>query len=134
MTTLDADRLQEFFRPKSVALVGATDKSGWSMSTYNNLLQHGFAGDVHLVNPKTPVVHGVETHRSLSDIPGPVDLAYVMTPIEVVPRILEEGAARGVRNYVILTAGYGEVGGEGEEGRVGKECGSRVDLGGGRVI
>lgn len=90
MSTLDADRLQEFFRPKSVALVGATDKSGWSLSTYNNLLQHGFSGDVHLVNPKTPVVHGVETHRSLSAIPGPVDLVYVMTPIEVVPLVLEE--------------------------------------------
>ncbi len=113
MSTLDADRLQEFFRPKSVALVGATDKSGWSLSTYNNLLQHGFSGDVHLVNPKTPVVHGAETHRSLSAIPGPVDLAYVMTPIEVVPLVLEEGAARGIRNYVILTAGYGEVGEEG---------------------
>jgi len=106
-------RLHEFFRPKSVALVGATDKSGWSTSTYNNLLLHGFAGDVHLVNPKTRTVHGADAYESLSAIPGPVDLAYVMTPIDVVPRVLEEGAGRGIRNYVILTAGYGEVGEEG---------------------
>ena len=105
--------LQAFFRPRSVALVGATDKSGWSLSTFNNLRLHGFDGDIHLVNPKTAVVHDTPTHPSLSAIPGPVDLAYVMTPIEVVPHVLREGAARGIRHYVVLTAGYGEVGGEG---------------------
>jgi acyl-CoA synthetase (NDP forming) len=105
--------LQDFFRPKSVALVGATDKSGWSISTYNNLREHGFGGEVHLVNPRTAVVHGVDTHPSLAAIPGGVDLAYVMTPIEVVPQMLREGASVGIRNYVVLTAGYGEVGHEG---------------------
>jgi acyl-CoA synthetase (NDP forming) len=102
-----------FFRPRSVALVGATDKSGWSVATFANLREHGFTGEVHLVNRRTPEVHGTATHASLSDIPGPVDLAYVMTPIEVVPTVIREGASLGIRHYVVLTAGYGEVGGEG---------------------
>ncbi|WP_036553598.1 acetate--CoA ligase family protein [Nocardioides insulae] len=105
--------LRAFFRPKSVALVGATDKSGWSTSTFANLREHGFDGEVHLVNPRTEVVHGEQTHPSLSAIPNQVDLAYVMTPVDVVPGVLRDGAAAGIRNYVILTAGYGEVGGQG---------------------
>jgi acetate---CoA ligase (ADP-forming) len=101
------------FNPASIALVGATDKSGWSVNTFTNLRLHGFAGPVHLVNPHTDVVHGEPAYRTLSDVPGPVDLVYVMVPATVVPEILAEGARRGIRNYVILTAGFGETGGEG---------------------
>lgn len=106
-------KMDGFFTPGSVALVGATDKSGWSISTFNNLREHDFPGEVYLVNPRTEVVHGHKAYKSLSDIGQPVDLAYVMTPVEVVPHVLREGAALGTRHYVILTAGYGEVGGEG---------------------
>ncbi|MFH7322916.1 acetate--CoA ligase family protein [Aeromicrobium sp. JJY06] len=102
-----------FFRPKSVALVGATDKSGWSVATFANLQVNGFTGDVYLVNPKSPEVHGTKAYASLADIPGQVDLVYVMTPIDVVPDVIRLGAQRGTRHYVVLTAGYGEVGGEG---------------------
>lgn len=105
--------MTRFFTPQSVALVGATDKSGWSINTFNNLRDHGFPGEVYLVNPRTEVVHEQRAHQSLTAIGKPVDLAYVMTPIEIVPQVLREGAALGTRNYVVLTAGYGEVGGEG---------------------
>lgn len=103
----------ELFNPRSIALVGATDKSGWSISTLLNLRTHGFAGEVHLVNPRGGVVHGMPAHRSLSEIPGPVDLAYVMVPTGAVLPVLREGAKLGIRSYVILTAGFGEAGPEG---------------------
>jgi len=103
----------DLFNPRSVALVGATDKSGWSISTLANLRMHGFAGPVHLVNPRGGVVHGERAHTSLSAIPEPVDLAYVMVPTTAVLPVLEEGAKLGIRSYVILTAGFGEVGPEG---------------------
>ncbi|KAB8182845.1 acetate--CoA ligase family protein [Microbispora catharanthi] len=103
----------ELFNPRSIALVGATDKSGWSISTLTNLRTHGFRGPVHLVNPRGGVVHGEQAHRSLSDIPGQVDLAYVMVPTTAVLPVLREGAKLGVRHYVILTAGFGETGPEG---------------------
>jgi acyl-CoA synthetase (NDP forming) len=106
------------FNPASIALVGATDKSGWSVNTFANLRLHGFAGPVHLVNPHTEVVHGERAHRTLSDLPEPVDLAYVMVPTKIVPAVLEEGARLGIRNYVVLTAGFGETG---EEGRLREE-------------
>ncbi|WP_114908097.1 acetate--CoA ligase family protein [Ornithinimicrobium murale] len=110
MTTMDG-----FFTPSSVALVGATDKSGWSLSTFNNLRdpEHGYPGEVYLVNPRTEVVHDTQAYPSLTAIGKPVDLAYVMTPVSVVPQVLREGAALGTRHYVVLTAGYGEIGGEG---------------------
>lgn len=107
------DGVRALFNPTSIALVGATDKSGWSLSTYHNLHEHGFTGPVHLVNPRTETVHGQRTHRSLSDIGEPVDLAYVMVPTAAVLPVLREGADLGIRNYVVLTSGFGETGGQG---------------------
>jgi acyl-CoA synthetase (NDP forming) len=105
--------LETLFHPRSIALVGATDKSGWSVNTLANLRLHGFAGPVYLVNPRTEVVHGERAHRTLAGLPGPVDLAYVMVPTGVVLDVLREGADAGVLAFVILTAGFGETGPEG---------------------
>jgi acyl-CoA synthetase (NDP forming) len=117
-TVPSPDDLRALFRPSSIAMVGATDKSGWSLSTFDNLRRHGFAGKVHLVNPRTEVVHGEPAHRGLAEIGEPVDLAYVMVPTPAVLPVLREGAAAGVRHYVVLTAGFGETG---EEGRLREE-------------
>ena len=106
--------MRTLFHPTSIALVGATDKSGWSKNTFDNLRNHRFPGSVHLVNPRTDVVHGQRAHRSLAAIGEPVDLAYVMVPTAAVLPILREGAALGIRNYVVLTAGFAETGAEGE--------------------
>ncbi len=105
--------LGTLFHPRSIALVGATDKSGWSANTHANLRLHEFGGPVYLVNPRTEVVHGERAHRTLAGLPGPVDLAYVMVPTGVVLDVLREGADAGVRAFVILTAGFGETGPEG---------------------
>jgi acetate---CoA ligase (ADP-forming) len=105
--------LRALFHPRSIALVGATDKSGWSANTFANLQLHEFGGPVHLVNPRTEVVHGQRAHRTLADLPGPVDLAYVMVPTGAVLDVLREGAEAGIRAFVILTAGFGETGPEG---------------------
>lgn len=112
-TQAGAEAMRALFAPKSIALVGATDKSGWSLSTFDNLRNHGFSGPVHLVNPRTEVVHGQRAHRSLSEIGEPVDMAYVMVPTPAVLPVLREGAGLGIRSYVVLTAGFGETGPEG---------------------
>ncbi|MEU8148017.1 acetate--CoA ligase family protein [Nonomuraea sp. NPDC048901] len=105
--------VEALFNPGSIALVGATDKSGWSISTLLNLRTYGFAGPVYLVNPRGGTVHGEPAHRSLAEVPAPVDLAYVMVPTGAVLGVLREGAKLGIRCYVILTAGFGEAGPEG---------------------
>jgi acetate---CoA ligase (ADP-forming) len=110
-----APGIRALFSPASIAMVGATDKSGWSVNTLANLRRYGFAGPVHLVNPRGGIVHGERAYRSLREVPGPVDLVYVMVPTPAVIDVLREGAALGIRSYVVLTAGFGETGTEGRK-------------------
>ncbi|QFG21644.1 acetate--CoA ligase family protein [Actinomadura sp. WMMB 499] len=104
--------LRELFTPKSIALIGATDRSRWSQFTHQNL--RDFDGPVYRINPHGGTVHGGPAYRSVAEVPGPVDLAYVMVPTKAVLPVLRECAAAGVRAAAVLTAGFAEVG---EEGR-----------------
>jgi acyl-CoA synthetase (NDP forming) len=109
------DRLRAFFHPNNIALVGATDKSRWSRSTYINLQNFGGRGDnkIFLVNPNRPVIHGQAAVPSLLDIAEPVDLAFVMVSTGQVLQVLKDADAADIRNLVILTSGFSEMGSEG---------------------
>jgi acyl-CoA synthetase (NDP forming) len=109
-TRVDPDRVHSFFHPRSIALIGATDKSEWSATTFANLVSRQFAGQVHLVNPRGGSVHGQEAVASIGELPDDVDLAYVMVATTNILTVLRDLAARGIRNTVILTAGFGEAG------------------------
>jgi acetate---CoA ligase (ADP-forming) len=110
---ISAERLHTFFRPRSMALVGATDNSRWSIYTFENLKKMGFPGPVYLVNPNREIVHGERAFRSLRDLPERVDLAFIMVTTQRVLSLVEEGATAGIRNFVVLTAGFSEAGAEG---------------------
>jgi len=71
MPDVTSERLSEFFRPKNIAMVGATDSFRMSGAAYHNLGLHGFAGQVHLVNPRTPVVTPANRPEP-GEIDGPV--------------------------------------------------------------
>ncbi|WP_074955314.1 acetate--CoA ligase family protein [Alicyclobacillus macrosporangiidus] len=105
--------LRRLFHPRSIALVGATDNSRWSIFTFNNLKEWKFPGPIYCVNPHWEVVHGQRAFRSLLEVPEPVDLAYVMVPSHVVLQVMEEASQKGIRNLVLLTAGFRETGEEG---------------------
>ncbi|HLJ36064.1 MAG TPA: acetate--CoA ligase family protein [Ktedonobacteraceae bacterium] len=111
--TISPTQLRAFFHPRSIALVGATDNSRWSIYTYQNLKMFGFAGPIYCVNPRYDVVHGQAAVKRLSDIQEPIDLAFIMVPTERVYSILEEVAAMGIPNAVILTSGFREMGAQG---------------------
>jgi acetate---CoA ligase (ADP-forming) len=111
----DVDQVRRLFNPRSVALIGATDKSRWSWSIFGNLQLHGFAGPVYLVNPRGVPVHGRDSYRSVADLPEPVDLAFVMVPTTAVLGVLTEVADAGIPSVVLLTSGFAEVGEEGAE-------------------
>ncbi len=113
--TLSFERLKAFFHPRSIALVGATDNSRWSVYTFQNLRTFGFPGPVYCVNPNREIVHGERAFKSLRDLPEPVDLAYIMVPTQRVYAILQEAAEVGITNVVILTSGFSEMG---EQGRL----------------
>lgn len=108
-------RLSTFFGAKSVALIGATDRSPWSIWTHANLRQYSPDVRVHVVHPSHEVVHGQEALKSLKDLDETVDLAYVMVPTSAVMDVMNEVADAGIRNVVILTAGFAEAGPEGVE-------------------
>lgn len=113
MNRLGVDQVRQLFTPKSIALIGATDKSVWSLSIYNNLLNGGFSGPIHLVNPRGIVVHGQQTYASVSDLPSTVDLAFIMVSTSAVLEVMKSVGDAGIPTAVVLTSGFGEVGEEG---------------------
>ncbi|HEU5228460.1 MAG TPA: acetate--CoA ligase family protein [Ktedonobacteraceae bacterium] len=115
MTSLAPERLRAFFHPRSIALVGATDRSRWSLSTFSNLKNFNFPGPVYCVNPNYEQIHAEPAYKRLSDLPQRVDMAYVMVPTRQVYPIVEEAAALGIRNLVVLTAGFSETGEQGRQ-------------------
>ena len=110
-----AEQVRQLFNPRSIALIGATDKSRWSWSTWGNLITHKFAGPVRLVNPRGIPVHGRGSYARVADLPEPVDLAFVMVPTSAVLGVLAEVADAGIGSVVLLTSGFAEVGEEGAQ-------------------
>src|SRR5258708_28037607 len=92
---VSAAQLHHFFRPRSIALVGATDNSRWSIYTFENLKNFGFSGSIYLVNPNREIVHGQRAFKSLSDLPEPIDLAFIMVPTPHVLSIVRAAAKLG---------------------------------------
>lgn len=107
------DQLNKFFYPESVAIVGASSTPGKiGYEIFKNSIAE-FKGRVYPVNPRAKEVLGFKAYPTVLDIPGKVDLAVIAIPAKVVPRVVEECGLKGVRNIVIISGGFKEVGGEG---------------------
>ena len=106
--------LDAIFRPKSVAVIGATEREGSvGRTVVDNLIKGGFAGTLCGVNPHRREVLGVPVYPSLAEVPGKLDLAVVVTPAATVPGVIRECAAAGVAGAVIISAGFKEIGPDG---------------------
>src|SRR6186997_3724571 len=106
--------LQPLLAPRSVALVGATEREGaLGAIVWRNLAAAGLRGELTPVNPKHRTVFGKRAYARLTDLPQPPDLAVVVTPAQAVERVVGDAAAAGVKATVILTSGFGETGGAG---------------------
>lgn len=109
--------LDAVFSPRSVALIGATERPGSvGRAVLQNLAQ--FGGPVYPVNPNRPTVLGRRCHASVAAIGEPVDLAIVATPAGTVPGIIRECAAAGFSAAIILSAGFKEIGPSGAQREV----------------
>jgi len=104
------ERLREFFAPRSVAVVGASDTSGWARFVAASSRAAGFAGPLIPVHPRHRTVFGTSAVRSLRDLAEPADVAFIMVGVDVVESVLDDAAAAGVRNVIVLAAGYRELG------------------------
>lgn len=101
--------------PASIAVIGASrDDASIGGRLFRNLLMGGFTGPVYPVNPSADFVHSVAAYPSVLDIAGSVDLAFIVVPAKFVPQVLEECGTKGVRGVVVISAGFGETGEDGE--------------------
>ncbi len=106
--------MRKMFDPKTVALIGASESEGSVGRTImENLLGSGGRA-VFPINPKHPSILDVPTFRSVSEVPEKIDLAVVATPAATVPDVLKECADAGVSGAIVVSAGFGETGREGQ--------------------
>lgn len=104
------------FYAKSIAVVGASaDPTKLGHTILKNLIDGGFKGDVYPINPKADEILGKKVYRSLVEIEGEVDLAVIVVPSKFVPSVLEDAGKKGIKNVVIITGGFREIGKEGEK-------------------
>jgi len=108
--------LDVLFKPRAVAIVGASTKE---LSIGNviirNLQEYGYKGAIYPINPTAPDVRGIKAYKSLSEVPGEVDLAHIIIPAKFVPQTIEECGRKGIKAVVINSAGFSEMGEEGKK-------------------
>lgn len=100
-------------RPRSIAIVGASDRSRWSSTAFDNLGSCGFDGALHLVNRNGGIVHGRAASHSCVGIGETIDLGVILVPVHATADTLRDLAAAGARSAIVLTSGFAETGAEG---------------------
>jgi len=125
------NELDPIFHPKSLALIGASDKQGKVGRMFmDRFLDTGFQ-TLYPVNPGMNEVLGLKAYPSVKDIPGPVDLAFVVLPPKAVLDTVRDCVSKGVKGIIINSAGFGEMGEQGKEVekemvRIAREGGTRI--------
>jgi len=108
--------LEEFFSPRSVAVLGAsTDEQKLGHTVLKNVIQYGYKGKVFPINPRAESVLGLPAFRDVLAVPEPVDLAIMVVPPEAVIGAARQCAEKGVRGLIVITAGFREIGPEGAQ-------------------
>ena len=108
--------IETFFNPSSVAIIGATEKAGSLPGIIlKNLLDMGFSGKIYPVNPKYKHVFGLPCFPTVLDIPDEVALTVIAIPALLVLDVLKQQAQKRIRNAIIISAGFRELGAEGIE-------------------
>ncbi|MBI9018980.1 MAG: acetate--CoA ligase family protein [Phycisphaerae bacterium] len=107
-------RLHPFMRPSSIAVVGASRKEGSIGKTFmDSLTSNGFTGTIHPVNPNAEAINGIACYQSIDQLPEAIELAVILLPYKIVPVAIERLASRKIKNVVVVSAGFKEVGPEG---------------------
>jgi 4-hydroxybutyryl-CoA synthetase (ADP-forming) len=97
-----------FFSPKSIAIIGASEKPGVGKTIFYNIAKH-FKGKIYPVTPSNPTVGGLTAYKNVLDIPDSIDLAVVAAPSKFTPSVMEEVGKKGIKGAIIVSAGFKEV-------------------------
>ncbi|WP_234434159.1 acetate--CoA ligase family protein [Streptomyces sp. NRRL F-5126] len=103
--------MRRLMEPSSIAVIGASNEQGKiGNSVMRNLIDGGFSGEIHPVNPKADDILGRKAYRSVTDVPGEPDVAVFAIPAKFVPAALEEVGRKGIPNAVLIPSGFAETG------------------------
>lgn len=106
--------LDPILKPKSIAVVGASRSSSTiGYQVLANLVKYGYTGPVYPINPKASSIHSIRAYRSLQEVGEEIDLAVIVVPKQLVPGVVDECGALGVKGLVVISAGFKETGAEG---------------------
>ncbi|GAB3212998.1 acetate--CoA ligase family protein [Marinactinospora thermotolerans] len=99
------------FRPRSIAVIGASNETGKiGNSVIKNIVDGGFEGEIHPINPRSDEVYGLKAYKSITDVPGEVDVAVFAIPAKFVAGALEEVGRKGVAGAILIPSGFAETG------------------------
>lgn len=110
-------RLDRLLHPRSIAVVGATERPGYAQRLLRNLIDGGFGGVIHPVSRSRDKVFDRPAVVSLGHIEGPVDVAVIVVPAPAVPDVIRDCGRRDVGAAVVISSGFGEAGAEGRQRR-----------------
>lgn len=103
--------MRRLMEPRSVAVIGASNEQGKiGNSVMRNLVDGGFPGEIHPVNPRADDILGRKAYKSVTDVPGEVDVAVFAIPAKFVAAALEEVGRKGIPNAVLIPSGFAETG------------------------
>ncbi|WP_411086565.1 acetate--CoA ligase family protein [Streptomyces sp. 061-3] len=103
--------MRRLMEPRSVAVIGASNEPGKiGNSVMRNLIDGGFSGEIHPVNPRADDILGRKAYKSVTDVPGEVDVAVFAIPAKFVASALEEVGRKGIPNAVLIPSGFAETG------------------------
>jgi len=104
-------KLEKFFKPKSIAVVGASKNSTKiGNATLKNILISDYRCKIYPINPKEKEILGIKCYKKLQDVPGKIDLVMISIPAIQVPQIIRECVQKKVENTIIISSGFSEIG------------------------
>ena len=104
-----------FLSPKSIAVIGASDKEGSVGRAITSNIMKGYKGTVYPISPTRDTVFDQQAYKSVLDVPNEVDLAVIITKNTIVPTVLEECGKKKIQGAIVITAGFKEVDEEGKK-------------------
>ncbi|PKN37212.1 MAG: acyl-CoA synthetase [Deltaproteobacteria bacterium HGW-Deltaproteobacteria-2] len=116
LTPTGRENLRDFFYPKSIAVIGASDVKGkLGYNIFWNLINHDFPGRLYPINPRKESIKGVKCYKSILDVQELVDMAIIIVPAKAVEAAIADCCAKGIKYVVVEAAGFAETGEEGKQ-------------------
>jgi acyl-CoA synthetase (NDP forming) len=115
MTGISNDKLSKLFHPTSIAIIGGSERNSYSHLMHENLIGMRYEDSVYVVNKRGASAHGYVGVTSCHDIGEAVDAALLLVPVEATMDVLEDAVAAGIRNFVVVSSGFEEIGDLGKQ-------------------